>query len=181
MAKEVVETSKFNESWVGPFEIIRKNTGGAYLLRNNLGEQEPYRFPVDHLIRIEYYVMPDAVTAEVKRIIGKRGHGTETEYLVEWHDSTIAQQWLPVTAFDSLSPIQKFNKLQKKAVVDGPIDAARLALGDLRIHPDELLPNEPVSRVLPATEANLLPIEMDRALPVQENSRVLPASQNGRV
>ena len=115
MAKEVVPGSKWNEKWVGPFEVIRCNRNGAYTLRNALGEEEPYRFPPNHLIHISHYEFPEEESHEVKRILDARGSYPNYEYLVQWRNKDLQDTWEPITAFDSIAPIQKYLKTARAA------------------------------------------------------------------
>lgn len=49
MIKDVLRKSKWTPYYDGPFEIIRRNQGGAYLLKDSLNNQLPFRVPINHM------------------------------------------------------------------------------------------------------------------------------------
>jgi hypothetical protein len=49
MAKDVTRTSKWHSFYEGPFEVIRRNMGGAYILKDSANSILPFRFPPSHL------------------------------------------------------------------------------------------------------------------------------------
>ena len=49
MIKDVVRTSKWQNYYDGPYEVIRRNRGGAYLLMDGRGQQLPFRITINHI------------------------------------------------------------------------------------------------------------------------------------
>ncbi len=76
--------SKMLPGWEGPYVVIRRNRGGAYLLRDSTGAQLLDRVPVSQLrlISFEGSLSPDSF--EVDRIVSHRGEPGRRKYLVRW-------------------------------------------------------------------------------------------------
>ena len=114
MVKDVVRTSKWQLYYDGPFRIIRRNQGGAYLLKDKSGRQLPFRFPIDHLKPCPWAKEAIEKSYSIKAIIAHRGTGPTREYLVRWDESTFKDAWLHVDLFDSPTAFQTYHrKLQK--------------------------------------------------------------------
>ncbi len=76
--------SKMLPGWEGPYVVIRRNRGGAYLLRDSTGDQLIDRIPVSQLRLISYEgsLFPDSF--EVETIVSHRGEPGKRKYLVRW-------------------------------------------------------------------------------------------------
>ena len=109
------ERKSFTEPrYEGPYQVVRKNRGGAFILKDLKGLQLKRRFPVSKLKIVQ--LAPNQLNAEssyVKRIIGHREEGNEIDYLTEFYDDPILY-WLSKSNFDSKKPISSYHKRIKK-------------------------------------------------------------------
>jgi hypothetical protein len=76
--------SKMLPGWEGPYVVIRRNRGGAYLLRDSTGEQLVDRIPVSQLRLISYEGSLSPDSFEVERIMDHQGEPGSRKYLVRW-------------------------------------------------------------------------------------------------
>ena len=106
-AINVTRKGKTDDSYEGPFTVVRRNTGGAYILRNGAGEEVPYRFPINHLKLAKQMVVQRSY--EVLRIKRHRGEGPFLEYLVQWMDPAIMDSWLTPDLFDGTREIKAYH------------------------------------------------------------------------
>ena len=110
MAKDVTRGSGWNDKFLGPFRVTHQNQNGSYKLENPMRQEEPYRFPPEHLIPVEGYEFPEDVSSEIKRILDIRGQFPEEEYLVEFKDDKLENYWITREDFDSKATLLKFFK-----------------------------------------------------------------------
>jgi transposase InsO family protein len=95
--------------FVGPFFVVRKSKGGAYQLRDSLGNLLPRDLPPSKLKIIGTNNLPDGTSYEVEAIVNHRGHGSGIEYFVKWKDYPDSQNtWEPPSSFDTDRPILKY-------------------------------------------------------------------------
>ena len=141
LAQKTVPGSKWNERYEGPFEVVRKNEGGSYLLKDTLDMEIPYRYPPSMLKVAPYYQPSDDEQFEVKRIKSHRETDLGTEYLVEWKDSSLEQSWEKSSSYHTLAPIEKYFKLltaAKSDQSDNRTSSDTIAqIGDNTKHPSE--------------------------------------------
>jgi transposase InsO family protein len=115
MVKDETRNDKNSPRYEGPFTVVRRNQGGAYVLRNNLDE-ELVRPPnvlklVHHDLRVSG--LP-GIAAEVDRILDHKEVEGETHYLVHWKKlSSTLDQWVPHSEFLDIGPILLYHKCLK--------------------------------------------------------------------
>eukprot|EP00171_Calliarthron_tuberculosum_P009331 IDg9331t1 len=86
-------TSKWDPVYEGPFTLVRKNRGGAYVLRDLLGELKR-KVPADQLKLVKRDginpAVDEAKTQEVKTITNHRSErNRKMSYYVVWKDATV--------------------------------------------------------------------------------------------
>lgn len=104
--------SKWDPVYEGPFIIVRRNRGGAYVLRDKVGETLKRTVPSDQL-KLIHRKGDDAVfdmpSLKIKNIASHRtGENKTTEYLVVWKDPHTEPSWEPVSNFDDINVIKKY-------------------------------------------------------------------------
>jgi hypothetical protein len=102
---------KEEPKFVGPYTIMRKVRGGAYILMDTNGklldrnvaptqlkaiDMDSSMFPTDHL--------------EIKGIKDVRGEQGNKEYLVQWKDAHEDDSWVHISEFDDLDIVQRFHR-----------------------------------------------------------------------
>jgi transposase InsO family protein len=113
MVRDETRNDKVTPRYEGPFTVVRRNQGGAYVLRNAL-QEEFVRPPnvlklVHHDLRIPG--LP-GVAAEVDKILDHKEVGEETHYLVHWRKQPSSlDEWVPHSEFNDLGPILKYHKI----------------------------------------------------------------------
>jgi len=66
MRKVVVKGSNMEPKFEGPYTVVRRNAGGAYLLRDHTGDIVAQRAPVDQLrlVSLEGNISPESFIVE---------------------------------------------------------------------------------------------------------------------
>jgi hypothetical protein len=103
MRQQLNRQTKAHPAWEGPYVLVRRTTGGSYILRNTLNEELSHRVPINQLrlISLEGNLSPDSF--EVERILEHRGPAGKREYLVKWRSfSKEHNTWEAETQFDTL-------------------------------------------------------------------------------
>ena len=108
MALDELRTSKAQPRYLGPFKVVRRNRGGAYLLQDSSG----------NIIKRSPEALKSALTndfgnsLEVEKILDHRGSRSEREYLVKWkgYDESM-NSWEPYKNFDATHAINLYWKL----------------------------------------------------------------------
>jgi hypothetical protein len=118
LAKDPTRGSKWNDIWEGPYLLLRKNTGGSYVLEDPTGHPLSYRFPPDHLITAPFYEPSEEESHEIKKITAHRGEGEQADYLVQWRNPSLPETWVNIKDFDSRSIISKYHKTLTKIKKD---------------------------------------------------------------
>jgi hypothetical protein len=116
MVNPVTHDSKWNAKWEGPLTVLRRNQGGSYICANTLGEEEPYRFPPSHMVKIPGYNPSSEESFEIEAILSHRTVNNTREYLVRWKDHELPDRWLSVESFDSPAIIERYHKSLAKAM-----------------------------------------------------------------
>jgi hypothetical protein len=111
MAVDELRTSKSQPRYLGPFKVLRRNQGGAYILEDAAGNSLK-RSPeaLKQVTRNSEF----GTSFVVDEIVEHRGDSrSEREYLVKWQglDSSM-NSWEPAKNFDSPSAINKYWKRQ---------------------------------------------------------------------
>ena len=91
----------------GPFKVLKRSQGGAYLLQDQTGALLPRNVPPFQLKIISYHADPSEQSFEVHSILNHCGSTQEREYLVKWkHDHPDA--WIHHAKFNDLEIIRKY-------------------------------------------------------------------------
>jgi hypothetical protein len=115
MVKDETRNDKNSPRYEGPFTVVRRNQGGAYVLRNNLDEELVRPPNVLKLVHHDLKVsgLP-GIAAEVDRILDHKEVEGETHYLVHWKKlSSTLDQWVPHSEFLDIGPILLYHKCLK--------------------------------------------------------------------
>jgi transposase InsO family protein len=127
MAKNFTRKNKWEDHYIGPFEIVRQNHGGAYVLLDSDGQPMNGQFTIEQLKpwsrhhkigqQSKQDIKPTVnyeEMAEVDRILN---HETQSDgsnrYLVRWKDST--EDWINADQFHSNRPINNYWKKLKRS------------------------------------------------------------------
>jgi hypothetical protein len=113
MRKVVERNSKAEPSFEGPYVVVRRNAGGAYLLRDRTGEVVQQKAPADQLriVSLEGNLSSDSFTIE--RILDhQRNPDNNTySYLIKWSGyPTSDATWEHENQFDTRETIHKYWK-----------------------------------------------------------------------
>jgi hypothetical protein len=112
MIKDPSRQNKFEPTYIGPYTIIRRSRGGAYVLKDATGDLLDRHVPADQMkliARRKRRIDKDQPIYEVHSILDHRGPPGSYEYLVRWsgYDST-NNSWEPASSFLDDSTIQKY-------------------------------------------------------------------------
>jgi hypothetical protein len=111
LAKDVTRTSKWDPHYEGPFTVIRRNKGGAYLLQDADGEKLERKFPVEQLKVLQRTDnMSKEPVYKIKRLTDHRDNSGKTEYLVEWDVPGLLPTWEPEGNILNPASIKKYWK-----------------------------------------------------------------------
>jgi len=114
MMLDVTRESKWDPVYEGPFTVVRRNKGGAYILKDRLGEVLKRTVPPDQLklvIRDGDVAAIEETSFKIDKITKHRTtKGGKFEYFVEWKDKSIESGWEPVSNFDDIHCIKKYWK-----------------------------------------------------------------------
>ncbi|GMF35629.1 unnamed protein product [Phytophthora fragariaefolia] len=106
LSTQVLDNStKFGPKWMGPYIVMRKVQNHAYELNIqagnklhpvfNTGSLKPYNEP-SRLSRPNDVILADGSVGQlVQRLLGKRRHKRQTQFLVEWVGEE-KPTWVPV-------------------------------------------------------------------------------------
>ena len=113
MVKDETRNDKNTPRYEGPFTIIRRNQGGAYVLKNALDEEFVRPPNVLKLVHHDLKIpgLP-GIAAEVDKILDHKEVGEETHYLVHWKKlSSSLDEWVPHSEFNDVGPILLYHKV----------------------------------------------------------------------
>ena len=112
MIKDPVRQNKFEPTYIGPYTIVRRSRGGAYVLKDATGDILDRHVPADQMkliARRKRRIDSDQPVHEVHSILDHRGSPGSHEYLVRWTDYGPAHNsWEPASSFLDDSAIQKY-------------------------------------------------------------------------
>jgi hypothetical protein len=110
MAKDELRTAKAQPRYLGPFLVIRRNRGGAYILKDAAGNALKRAPEALKQVTINREF---GDSANVEKIMDHRGHRHEREYLVKWQGLDPSHNsWVKVKDFDDQAGIQNYWKKQ---------------------------------------------------------------------
>lgn len=118
MAKDVTRTSKWHSFYEGPFEVVRRNTGGAYILKDRANSILPFRFPPSHLKLVTKEQPLVEKSYPIKKIISHAAIENEPykfDYYVLFDIPDTTPVWISSDMFDSRIPIERYWKTISKA------------------------------------------------------------------
>ena len=115
MARDPRRKGKLAPIFEGPFKVMRRTTGGSYLLEDTDGTLLNRRFapsqltlitPPEEIIQATSYV--------VEAILSHRGSPGAYEYLVKWlnYDNS-ANEWIPFEQFNDTEIIRQYWAVQE--------------------------------------------------------------------
>ena len=104
MIKDPVRQNKFEPTYVGPYTIIRRSRGGAYVLKDATGDLLDRHVPADQMkliARRRRRIDTDKPVHEVQSIVDHRGSPGFYEYRVHWtgYDQPSDITWEPADSF----------------------------------------------------------------------------------
>jgi hypothetical protein len=118
MVEDPHRSRKEEPKFVGPYTVMRKVRGGAYILMDTNGkflernvapthlkaiDMDPSMFPTDHL--------------EIAKIRDVRGEQGSREYLVQWKDKNEGDKWVHISEFDDLDLVQRFHRQTERRLI----------------------------------------------------------------
>lgn len=119
MIIDVTRRNKFEPKYVGPYTIVRRSRGGAYVLKDMSGDLLDRHVPADQmklLSRSKRKLDIDNPVYEVDNIVSHRGAPGKYEYLVHWKDYPESDRtWEPASHFLDDTCIQDYWKEQSRA------------------------------------------------------------------
>ena len=104
MMKDPVRQNKFEPTYIGPYTVIRRSRGGAYVLKDATGDLLDRHVPADQMKLIARRRRPidtDKPLYEVQSIQDHRGSPGSYEYFVHWKgfDLPTDNTWEPAVSF----------------------------------------------------------------------------------
>lgn len=104
--------NKFEPKYIGPYTIVRRSRGGAYVLKDPTGDLLDRKVPPDQIKLVSKsrrHIDDDRPIYTVERILSHRGSPDNYEYLVHWKDfSDDANTWEPGSSFLDHSVIKQY-------------------------------------------------------------------------
>lgn len=114
MMRDATRASKWDPIYEGPFTIVRRNQGGAYVLKDKVGEILKRTVPADQLklvTRAGENAVFAAPSLKIRKILSHRSDSINRhEYLVHWKDKHVSDSWEPVENFDDIAVIKEYWK-----------------------------------------------------------------------
>ena len=114
MMLDKTRESKWDPLYEGVFTVVRRNRGGAYVLKDRLGELLKRTVPADQLKLVKRQgndTVIEASSHEIKEITNHRyNEKNKPEYYVVWKDKALTPGWEPVENFDDIDVIKQYWK-----------------------------------------------------------------------
>jgi hypothetical protein len=119
MITDPTRANKFEPKYIGPYIVVRRSRGGAYVLKDMTGDQLDRRVPPDQiklLHRSARQKDTDEPTYEVESVVNHRGDPGQYEYLVQWKNyNDEHNSWEPAVNFLDDKCIQDYWKSQRSS------------------------------------------------------------------
>src|ERR1700686_5187098 len=87
MIIDPVRKDNFEPKYIGPYTIVRRARGGAYVLKDATGDLLDRHVPADKMKLIaksKRRIDVDTPTYQINKIISHRGNPGHYEYLADW-------------------------------------------------------------------------------------------------
>ena len=114
MAKDETRVGKLSPPFEGPYKVVKRNRGGAYLLMDHDGVLLHRAYAPAQLLSIPTPSTADTDVSEVftvNKIIAHRRHGRGYQYLVSWKGCPDSQNtWEPASHFLDINVIADYWK-----------------------------------------------------------------------
>jgi hypothetical protein len=113
MAKDVTRASKWHSFYEGPFEVICRNLGGAYILKDSANSILPFRFPPSHLKLVLSSTPLIEKSYPIKKILSHlpiKYRPYDFDYYVQFDIPDTTPVWIAAELFDSPIPVEKYWK-----------------------------------------------------------------------
>ena len=118
MVRLQTKAGQLAPSYVGPYSVVRKNRGNAYILRDHTGALMPRNYTSVELKLIsqdEIIELDDEgnelKSYEVQAILNHRGTPTKREYLVRWKNySSEWDEWISQDQFNATDTLRDYWK-----------------------------------------------------------------------
>ncbi|PRP82664.1 hypothetical protein PROFUN_10028, partial [Planoprotostelium fungivorum] len=102
-------TNKLEARYEGPFKVLRRNKGGAYILQDTDSLTLSRNYTTEELKLISHDPDEHGKSYVIERIIQHRGTAPNYEYLVKWKGYTAKYNTLePTDSFDSTASIDAY-------------------------------------------------------------------------
>jgi hypothetical protein len=125
-----IKTNKWQPKYLGPYTVVRRSQGGAYVLRDTTGDILDRHVPIDQLKVLsskekkakqallepdqdgEEKQVPTEVSYEVEKIVDHRGDNPSNyEFLVKWKNYASSENtWEPLENFEDREVIDRYWK-----------------------------------------------------------------------
>jgi hypothetical protein len=108
--------NKFEPKYIGPYIVVRRSRGGAYVLKDMTGDQLDRRVPPDQMKLLHRSARQKDInepTYEIESVVDHRGNPGLYEYLVKWKNyNEEHNSWEPAVNFVDDKCIQDYWKSQ---------------------------------------------------------------------
>ena len=109
MVKDPTRSSKLEPYYLGPFKVLRKNRGGAYLLLDSDATLFQRAVAPEALKLVRKDPKHDEVSYVVEKILKHRGPQHKREYLVRWKSMPSSEDsWEPAENFNELDCLRRY-------------------------------------------------------------------------
>jgi len=109
---DIHRSSKAEPVYVGPYIIVRRTRGGAYLIKDDLGNIIDRHIPPDQIKLVSHASsneLANQQSYEVERIIGHKGVYPNIKYHVKWLNYPEEEStYEPITSFNDLRVISDY-------------------------------------------------------------------------